>query len=76
MRAEIEEHRARIATLRDELRLRVKQAGHEAHMLFEELEACAMRLTHEVSHAMHRSLAEVRNGYEYLATTLQPRSES
>jgi len=72
---EIERHRTTIATLRDELRLKMHLASMDAKVAFQELEHKAEHLSREVSEASHRGLVEVKKRLEQLAESLrQPTS--
>lgn len=68
---EIKDQHDTIATLRDEIRVKLHLAGMEAKDNFEKLEKRAGQLSREISISSHRAVTEVKQHFEALARSLR-----
>ena len=71
---QIDERLATLATLRDEIRVKLHLVGMDAKKMFEELEHEAERVTREVSAASHQAIEKLGERFTQLAN--QVRKES
>ena len=71
LKQDMEEARAQLRTLRDEVKLKMHLAGMEAKTAFKELEHKAEQLSLEISASSHRAITEVAAGLKRLSESLR-----